>query len=105
MPSVIVHPPSQLPISDTGISIGNMSEEDLRVIIDEQLAKTQYVHTQTTPSDKWVITHNLNKYPDVAVYVYRDDVLQLALVSVVFVNMNTVEISPTTTETGKAVLS
>lgn len=26
-----------------------------------------YLHTQTTASDTWVITHNLNKYPSITV--------------------------------------
>jgi hypothetical protein len=34
---------------------------------DIRINTTSYTHSQDSPSDKWVIQHNLNKYPSVAI--------------------------------------
>lgn len=42
--------------------IGDKSSEELHIKED-----ANYLHTQTTASDVWVIVHNLNKFPSVTV--------------------------------------
>ena len=42
--------------------IGDKSSEELDIKED-----ANYLHTQTTASDVWVIVHNLNKFPSVTV--------------------------------------
>lgn len=41
---------------------GNKTTDDLGIVADKT-----YIHQQTVASDTWVIVHNLNKYPAVAV--------------------------------------
>ena len=49
--------------SINGVTLtGNKTSDDLGLIADKT-----YLHQQTVASDTWVIVHNLNKYPSVAV--------------------------------------
>lgn len=41
---------------------GDKTSEELGIVED-----ANYLHTQTTASDTWVIVHNLNKFPSVTV--------------------------------------
>lgn len=49
--------------SINGVTLsGNKTSDDLGLVADKT-----YLHHQTIASDTWVIVHNLNKYPSVAV--------------------------------------
>ena len=49
--------------SINGVTLsGNKTTDDLGIVADKT-----YLHQQTTASDVWVIVHNLNKYPSIAV--------------------------------------
>lgn len=49
--------------SINGVTLsGNKTSDDLGLVADKT-----YLHQQTVASDTWVIVHNLNKYPSVAV--------------------------------------
>lgn len=49
--------------SINGVTLsGNKTSDDLGLVADKT-----YLHHQTVASDTWVIVHNLNKYPSVAV--------------------------------------
>jgi hypothetical protein len=58
-----------------------------------------FEHIQDVAADTWPITHNLNKYPDVSVWI--DDELTEG-VTVEFVNLNQVVISLNIAKTGRA---
>lgn len=51
-----------LPLINGVELLGNKSLEDLGIENDKN-----YLHTQTTASEVWQITHNLNKYPSATV--------------------------------------
>lgn len=49
--------------SINGVTLsGNKTSDDLGLVADKT-----FLHQQTVASDTWVIVHNLNKYPSVAV--------------------------------------
>lgn len=49
-----------------------------------------YIHEQTTPSDKWVIIHNLNKFPYVTIFDEDND---LVYADVKYIDLNKIEIN------------
>jgi hypothetical protein len=60
-----------------------------------------YEHNQTTPSDVWVINHNLNYFPDVHVYVGAVEVVA----EVLHLSNTTVQINLSFPRAGRARLS
>lgn len=63
---------------------------------------TTYVHTQTTPSDTWVIAHGLDKFPAVDVV---DSGSNVVVGEIHYNNTNTVTISFIAAFAGKAFLN
>jgi len=61
----------------------------------------KYIHNQTTPSDQWVIQHNLGT-TDLIVQVYADD--SQATTSITIVDENTVVVDLSVATTGKAII-
>ena len=90
--------------------ITEATEAQIRIIVDQEFDNEVYVHTQTIPATPWIISHNLGRFPQVSVAVFRTEEesgitsLVTAIVSVVHVDINTVHIVPTNAETGKAYL-
>lgn len=39
----------------------------IKQIKDLQKQVYTYIHTQSSPSDTWIITHNLEKYPSITI--------------------------------------
>ena len=58
-----------------------------------------YVHTQGTPSDTWMVVHNLGRWPSVEVV---DTGGSVVIPSVRYIDVNTVELSFGSPTTGKA---
>jgi hypothetical protein len=58
-----------------------------------------YVHTQTSPSITWAITHNLNKYPSVTIVDSAGTVVEG---DVAYSNTNSVVVTFSSTFSGKA---
>lgn len=63
---------------------------------------TTYVHTQTTPSATWVITHGLDKFPAVDVV---DSASNVVIGEIHYNNSNTVTITFIAAFSGKAFLN
>lgn len=61
-----------------------------------------YVHTQLTSSDTWVITHNLNKYPSVTTF---DSTGEEVIGDITYNNVNQVTISFAGAFKGRATLN
>jgi hypothetical protein len=91
----------------TGISYDNsvsgLVATTAQQAIDElaDIKATYYKHDQQTPSNEWVINHNLGKLPSVTVIDTADT---LVMGSVLFLNLNQVKISFTGSFAGKAYL-
>ena len=73
--------------------------------LSRQLALS-YTHTQATPSDTWVVVHNLSMYPVVDVYVtFNTSPEKVIPQGVVYTDKNTCTITFTTAYAGTAVVS
>jgi len=59
-----VLPGNGIALSSTGIDEGT-GDVTINVVPNSTSTVQQYVHTQDTLSDTWVITHNLGTYPEV----------------------------------------
>ncbi len=62
----------------------------------------EYVHTQTTAATNWLITHNLNGYPNVTVVDTSNDKV---ITEVRYLSNNAVEVINASAQSGKAFLS
>jgi hypothetical protein len=51
---------------ETAFDWGNHSQQGYITILDVN-EDNNYLHRQTTPSDTWYITHNLNKFPNITI--------------------------------------
>jgi len=61
-----------------------------------------YTHTQSTATDQWVITHNLNKHPAVAIV---DDGGNILITEVRYDSANQLTVLFNSAESGKAYLN
>ena len=61
-----------------------------------------YTHTQSNATDQWVITHNLNKHPAVAIV---DDGGNILITEVRYDSANQLTVLFNTAESGKAYLN
>jgi len=61
----------------------------------------EHIHTQSTAKTIWMITHNLNKYPNV---IIMDNNGTQILVPVTYLDVNHVKITFSTATSGKAIL-
>jgi hypothetical protein len=61
-----------------------------------------YTFTQSSPSDVWTITHNLDRYPSVSVVDSADN---MVVGDVEYVDSNTIEITFCASFSGKAYLN
>lgn len=77
--------------------IGNKTFEELGIENDKN-----YMHNQTTASDTWVITHNLNKLPSVSVIDSADEEV---VGEITYDNINQLTIKFTAPFKGKATLN
>lgn len=81
--------------SINGITLeGNKTSEELNIVGDKE-----FVYTQSTSSDVWMIQHNLNKYPSVTVV---DSGNSVVTGEVVYIDKNNIQITFTSTFSGKA---
>ena len=76
---------------------GNKTLEDLGIIND-----LNYVHTQNTASDTWVIVHNLNKYPSATIINSAGDEV---IGDIFYDNLNQITITFKGAFKGKATLN
>ena len=76
---------------------GNKTLEDLGIIND-----LNYVHTQNTASDTWVIVHNLNKYPSATIINSAGDEV---IGDIFYNNLNQITITFKGAFKGKATLN
>ena len=60
-----------------------------------------YVHYQSTPSEKWLINHNLGKYPSVSIVNYIPG--SVVVGDVVILDENNVEVSFSGSFSGESV--
>lgn len=65
-------------------------------------ADLHYVHLQGTPSDEWIITHNLGKYP--AVHV-EDSTGEQCIGTIEFLSFNQLSITFSAAFSGRAILN
>jgi hypothetical protein len=61
-----------------------------------------YTYVQSTPSTQWVVVHNMNKYPNVAVF---DDNNNTVWTEVVYTNLNTITINFNSAMSGTVTLN
>jgi hypothetical protein len=59
-----------------------------KIQIDERVASS-YTHNQNTPSDKWIITHNLGKFPSVMV---TDSAGSVIVGKIVYISSNEINV-------------
>lgn len=57
------------PIARTIVPIAGAGflQNEITLALDEYKRNSSYVHSQAIPSDNWVINHNLNIFPNIAV--------------------------------------
>lgn len=80
--------------SINGVTLeGNKTSEELNIVGDKE-----FVYTQSTSSDVWMIQHNLNKYPSVTVV---DSGNSVVTGEVVYIDKNNIQITFTSTFSGK----
>lgn len=81
--------------SINGVTLeGNKTSEELNIVGDKE-----FVYTQSTSSDVWMIQHNLNKYPSVTVV---DSGNSVVTGEVIYIDKNNIQITFTSTFSGKA---
>ena len=81
--------------SINGVTLeGNKTSEELNIVGDKE-----FVYTQSTSSDVWMIQHNLNKYPSVTVV---DSGNSVVAGEVIYIDKNNVRITFTSAFSGKA---
>lgn len=61
-----------------------------------------YIHTQSIPSNTWVVTHNLGKYPSVTIV---DSTEEEVIGEVVYTNINALTLKFTAAFSGKAYIN
>lgn len=65
-----------------------------------------FIYEQQTPSDNWLIVHNLNKYVVIDVYIdYNGTRTKIIPQAIIFVNKNTVRVKFTSPRTGQALIA
>jgi hypothetical protein len=79
-----------------------ISATTIQGAIEEVRAKSKYVHTQASPSDSWVITHNLKFFPNVSIV---DSANTHVIGEVVYSTQNSLTVGFTSPFSGKAYLS
>lgn len=60
-----------------------------------------YIHNQTTPSNEWIIKHNLNTFPPIT-FIREDGVEFMGRVT--YINENTIKMNSTKLITGTALI-
>ena len=81
--------------SINGVTLeGNKTSEELNIVSDKE-----FIYTQSTSSDVWMIQHNLNKYPSVTVV---DSGNSVVAGEVIYIDKNNVRITFTSAFSGKA---
>ena len=68
----------------------------------QQLSDKNYVHTQSTASALWTVTHNLNKYPAVRI---KDITGHSIIGDIVDININELTIEFTNPQEGTAIIN
>lgn len=81
--------------SINGVTLeGNKTSEELNIVADKE-----FIYTQSTSSDVWMIQHNLNKYPSVTVV---DSGNSVVTGEIVYIDKNNIQITFTSAFSGKA---
>lgn len=81
--------------SINGVTLeGNKTSEELNIVGDKE-----FIYTQSTSSDVWIIQHNLNKYPSVTVV---DSGNSVVTGEIIYIDKNNIQITFTSTFSGKA---
>ena len=88
-------------VQDVPAGVTLEDENYWKVFVESSGDKT-YDYTQSTASNNWIITHNLNKYPSVSI---TDDNGNTILGDIIYKNLNTLEITFSEEITGKVHLN
>ena len=83
-------------MSDT--SENPVQNKVIKSYVDERLDKN-YVHTQITAANSWIITHNLNKYPAITIV---DSGGTVVIGEIEYINLNLVYVKFNGIFSGKA---
>lgn len=85
------------------VVIENENEEEIVTISEDTPSSDKnYVHTQSTASDTWNITHNLYKYPSVTVV---DSANNEVIGDITYIDLNNIQIKFNGAFAGKAYIN
>jgi hypothetical protein len=80
----------------------NPTETGLAISLGDSIKDKNYIHTQDIASDEWIVEHYLGKYPSVRL----QDVTGHSMVGdIVDVDLNSLTITFSSPQTGKAIIN
>ena len=94
----IIYPDNYSDVADIPAAMKDMAESIDDIIVNDK----NYVHIQNAASNRWVIVHNMNKYPSVTIVNSAGDEV---IGDVFYDNTNQVTITFAGAFKGKAVLN